>query len=100
MDTKLPGKGKRKITKTMWMDAVNRDLKKVDWKERWRMTGDDSEEPSMTIVATPYDGRSQRKRSSYLTIIELTMFPAGNRLLERLMSPSPKSQVVSASAFS
>ena len=44
----------------------------------------------------------------YLTIIELTMWLAGwpcvcgNRLLERLMSPSPspKSQVMFASAFS
>ena len=40
----------------------------------------------------------------HLTIIELTMWPSGrvcgNRLLERLMSPSPKSQVMFASAFS
>ena len=41
-----------------------------------------------------------------LTIIELTMrlagwpYVCGNRLLERLMSPSPKSQVMFASAFS
>ena len=37
-------------------------------------------------------------------LIELTMWlavwPCGNRLLERLMSPSPKSQVMFASAFS
>ena len=44
----------------------------------------------------------------HLTIIELTMWPSGrvasrvcvNRLLERLMSPSQKSQVMFASAFS
>ena len=39
-------------------------------------------------------------QSRYLTIIELIMCACGNRLLERPMSPSPKSQVVFASAFS
>ena len=34
-----------------------------------------------------------------LTIIELTMWPCGNRLLKRRMPPSPKSQVMFASAF-
>ena len=37
---------------------------------------------------------------SHLTLIELTMWLAGNRLLQRLMSPSQKSQVMFASAFS
>ena len=39
----------------------------------------------------------------YLTIIELAMYVShvlDRELLERLMSPSPKSQVMSASAFS
>ena len=37
----------------------------------------------------------------YLTIIELTnIHVCGNRLLQRLMSPSPKSQVMFESAFS
>ena len=36
----------------------------------------------------------------YLTIIELMMWPCGNRLLKRLMSPSQKSEVMFASAFS
>ena len=41
-------------------------------------------------------------QSRYLTIIELIMCACvcGNRLLERPMSPSPKSQVMFASAFS
>ena len=37
---------------------------------------------------------------NYLTKIEITMWPCGNRLLNRLMSPSPKSLVMFASAFS
>ena len=36
----------------------------------------------------------------YVTIIELAMCVYVNRLLERLMSPSPKSQVMFAHAFS
>ena len=46
----------------------------------------------------------KKSEGSYLNIIELTMYvcgwPCGNRLLERLMSPSQKSQVMFASAFS
>ena len=45
---------------------------------------------------------------THLTIIELVILPSGrvagrvcgNRLLQRMMSPSPKSQVMFASAFS
>ena len=40
------------------------------------------------------------KTIMHLTIIELTMRPCGSRLLKRLMSPSPISQVMFASAFS
>ena len=42
-------------------------------------------------------------RKCYLTIIELAMYVShvlDRKLLERLMSPSPKSQVMSASALS
>ena len=34
----------------------------VTRKERWLMTGDDGEEPSMTIAATPDDGTSPEEK--------------------------------------
>ena len=43
---------------------------------------------------------SSTQHRPHLTIIELTMWLAGNRLLQRVMSPSLKSLVVFASAFS
>ena len=46
--------------------------------------------------------RTLNDKTTHLTIIELTMWPCvcGNRFIKRLMSPSPKSQVMFASAFS
>ena len=48
-------------------------------------------------------GRLWRKTNDNLTIIELAMYVShvlDRKLLERQMSPSPKSQVMFASAFS
>ena len=51
---------------------VNRDMKMTRWnrKERWRMTEDDSEEPSMTIAESGEpqmtgQARGKEKRDQY-----------------------------------
>ena len=43
------------------MDVADRDMKWRDWKELWRMTEDDDEEPSMTIAAKPDEGQAGGK---------------------------------------
>ena len=43
----------KKRMKTRWMHAVDRDLKIVVLERKMADEGNDGEEPSMTIVATP-----------------------------------------------
>ena len=70
-------------------DAVNREMKMEELKRK--MAEDDDVEPSMTIAATPGDGtgRSNRRRKRIINYNRANDV-AGNRLLQWLMSLSPK----------
>ena len=46
------------------------------------------------------DAAENRKTSDYNRASDVAVRVCGNQVLERLMSPSPKSQVMFASAFS
>ena len=50
--------------RTRRMNAVNRNLKMVDWKERGRMTEDDGEEAFVTIAAPP-DDETRKKEGGW-----------------------------------
>ena len=52
-DRKTHKKKMKKSMKTRWMHAVDRDLKMVVLERKMADEGNNGEEPSMTIVATP-----------------------------------------------
>ena len=79
----------------------------IHWLRRschWSSSDESRNHTRITMRRHKACNRVRHCIKQYLTIIELAMWlvgrVCGNQLLERLMSPSPKSQVMFAPAFS